>query len=70
MGKELFTNEAQFEFWKEAEKTPVGSRTNSINNMGAPYSYPCFIVYYWYEDYQSRDWLEYEYVYPADFDVT
>ncbi len=55
----------------ESESKHVGSHgQQSLKRLLAPESYPVIIVYSWSVDsWSSKDVLDYDYVYPYDFDV-
>ncbi len=68
MNKILIRDSDCFDAWCRVEASGVGIHgRDRINSMYRPVSYPCVLAYHWHEDSYSRDWLEYEYVYPSDF---
>lgn len=65
--KTLLKDEAELNRWQDSYSTCTVFVRDQCKSMIKPEQYPCVLVHDWHEDNQSRDWLNYEYVYLNDF---
>ena len=75
MNKTLIQDKDDFNYWKDEEIVKKSYyRDRIIRPVGypdvPPTFYPCLIVWDVSEDSNSRVWIDYEYIYPSDFQRT